>query len=102
MDGEKITIVTGASDDIIQVNGEIIEEFNSYDCKDGNLAFSDGTLLDVEYDDDGIWRFKLIYKGILFIKKIEGSVGEDTNDEIYFDEGLKWVLFSDDCEYSTK
>ena len=96
------TMVTGASDDIIKVYGEIIEEFNSFDCQNGSLACSDGTLLEVKYDNNGIWRFTVIYKGNLFENKIEGSVSDDTNDVIHFKEGLKWVLFSDDCEYSAK
>lgn len=88
------TIVTGESDDLIEIRGELTEEFNSYDCSDGTMAFSDGTLLRVDYDQDGIWRFKPIYKGELFEKVIDGSVPDDTNDEVYFKDGLKWCVFS--------
>jgi len=48
------TMVTGASDDLIEIEGELYEEFNSFDCKDGVMALSDGTLLKVDYDEDGI------------------------------------------------
>jgi hypothetical protein len=88
------TVITGASDDLIEISGELEEEFNAYDCTDGTFAFSDGTLLRVDYDEDGIWRFKPIYKGELFKKVVDGSVGEDTNDEVYFKDGLKWCAFS--------
>lgn len=91
---EKGTIVTGASDDLIELRGDLYEEFNSYDCHNGVIAFSDGTLLNVRYDEDGIWRFNLIYKGNLFIRIEQGSVEEDINDIVYFDEGLKWCVFS--------
>ena len=45
------TVVTGASDDLIEISGELEEEFNTYDCLDGTMAFSDGTLLRVDYDE---------------------------------------------------
>jgi hypothetical protein len=92
------TMVTGASDDLIEICGDIREEFNAYDCSDGTMAFSDGTLLGVEYDKDGIWRFKVICKVSLYDKKVEGSNTDDTNDEVYFHHGLKWVEFSDEMQ----
>lgn len=92
------TIVTGASDDLIEINGELQEEFNAYDCTSGTMAFSDGTMLNVSYDLNGIWRFKPIYKGELFEKIIDGSVSDDTNDEVYFKDGLKWCVFSDEMQ----
>lgn len=90
-----MTTVTGASDDLIEIDGDISEEFNSYDCNDGRMALSDGTLLKVEYDEDGLWRFKVLHKGNLYDHKDEGSVGEDTNDVVHFKEGIKWAAFSD-------
>jgi hypothetical protein len=92
------TVITGASDDLIEISGELEEEFNAYDCSDGTMAFSDGTLLTVVYDENGIWRFNPIYKGNLYDKKVDGSVGEDTNDEIYFSPCLKWCVFSDEMQ----
>ena len=70
------------------------EEFSAWQCDDGYMAFSDGTLLNVEYDKNGIWRFRPIFKGPLYEKKIEGSISDDTNDEVYFKPGLKWCVFS--------
>ena len=66
------TMITGASDDLIEIEGELCEEFNSIDCKDGVMALSDGTLLKVDYDEDGIWRFKARFKGTLYDRKIDG------------------------------
>lgn len=92
------TMITGASDDLIELRGDLYEEFNSYDCKNGTMALSDGTLLRVEYDDNGIWRFEPIFKGELFEKIIPGSYEDDTNDEVYFKRGLKWCVFSDEAQ----
>lgn len=92
------TVITGASDDLIEISGELQEEFNAYDCKEGTMAFSDGTLLEVEYDENGIWRFKVVCKGNLYNRKVEGSVSDDTNDEVYFKDGLKWCAFSNEMQ----
>ncbi len=89
-----MTIVTGASDDLIEIDGDLIDEFDAYDCTDGRMVISDGTLLKVEYDEDGIWRFKVLYKGTLFDHKDEGSVNEDTNDIVHFMPGIKWAVFA--------
>lgn len=57
-------IFYGASDDLIEIEGDVREEFTAYEPDpDSVLAISDGTLLGVEYDDDGVWRFKLIEQG---------------------------------------
>lgn len=96
------TKLTGASDDLIELEGELKEEFNDYDCSTGRIAFSDGTLLSVNYDNDGIWRFNLIIKGDLYLGKEEGSIDEDTNDIVYFKEGLKWALYTNNIYYIAK
>lgn len=58
----KITI-TGGSDDHIIIDGDIIEQFDWWSEEDETsyLAFSDGTLLSVIYDQDGIWKVLLIF-----------------------------------------
>ena len=89
------TMVTGASDDLIEIEGEIREEFSAWDCRNGILTFSDGTLLDVAYDVNGLWRFNITYRGSLFDRKEEGSLTDDTNDKVFFKEGLNWIVFQD-------
>ena len=96
------TVITGASDDLIEIEGELSEEFNSYGCSNGHMACSDGTLLKVDYAEDGIWRFRPIVKGNLFDKAVDGSVEEDTNDKTYFKPGLRWFAFSDEMQTVVK
>lgn len=95
---EKIigTMITGASDDLIEIEGELREEFSAYNCEsdDGRIACSDGTLLKVEYDENGIWRFTALVKGSLYNRKVEGDIEADTFDEVYFKPGLKWIAFA--------
>lgn len=52
--------ISGASDDLIEVDGDIREEFNPpYDADSSIVACSNGVLLRIAYtddSDDGIWR----------------------------------------------
>lgn len=87
--------ITGCSDDLIEVEGDIEEEFGApYNNPNGYIAVSDGTLLRVVYDKDGIWRFFLVERGNLFDHKEDGVVADDTFDTVYFKGGARWVLYS--------
>lgn len=56
--------VSGASDDLIEIDGGIYEEFYAYGDEENNyLAFSDGTLLSVVYDVNGFWRISALFTG---------------------------------------
>ncbi|MDU6856077.1 MAG: hypothetical protein E6370_17340 [Clostridiales bacterium] len=96
------TMITGASDDLIEIEGELVEEFDCFNCKNGTLACSDGTLLTVDYDKDGLWRFGIRFKGSLFDKKEEGSVDEDTNDKVFFKPGMKWIVFHEEASVAVR
>lgn len=54
------TKIYGASDDLIEIDGDVYEEFGawSHDQDAQYVAFSNGVLLRIQYTDDGdgIWR----------------------------------------------
>lgn len=89
-------IITGASDDLIEIDGDIVEEFNFFpdDDKDTRLlAFSDGTLLQAFYDKNGIWRFNPIAKGTATFHKDDGWAATDENDRVILsDVPIQWVV----------
>jgi len=90
--------VTGASDDLIEIGGDISEEFNWYagnadDDEKRFLAFSDGTILSVRYDEDGLWRFARVATGSCRIDKTEGDVAADKCDLIILEGNVAWVVF---------
>ncbi len=99
-----MTKVTGYSDDNIELEGDLTEEipFDSAadDGVSGHLAFSDGTLLRVVYDEGGIWRFTPVVKGTLFDHVIPGVEADDTFDEAVFNDGLVWCLFAKTEQYN--
>ena len=86
--------VFGCSDDLVEIEGDIREEYPFYDNDDDcrYLSFSDGTVLKIIYDDDGLWRVSLITRGGCEFEKVEGSVIEDTNDIVTLKGELSWVV----------
>lgn len=92
------TKIYGASDDLIELKGQISEEFNHYvsgdDEENAYLAFSDGTLLNVVYDKDGIWRISRLAVGSCAYEHTPGSVPDDTNDVAILRGELKWCVMA--------
>ena len=54
-------VVTGMSDDLIELDGAVSEEFDIGNGGSGLVAFSNGVLLRVAFDDDGIWRITPLF-----------------------------------------
>lgn len=96
------TKIYGASDDLIEIDGEISDEHNQIDFS-GKVICSDGTEAKLEYNDDGIWKFSLIEMGNKYLDLIE-SKGDDVphthefarglssySDVLVLDDGIEWV-----------
>lgn len=95
----KTITVYGSSDDLIEVDGAIREEFNYYspdtDDHANYLAFSDGTILSVLYAKDGCWRINRVASGDAQYTKTEAE-GADTDnytDKVNLVGDMKWVVF---------
>ena len=93
--------ITGASDDLIEVTGDIHAEFSPSEkgAAEGVIvAVSTGTLLRVRYDEDGIWRVVVARNGAdVIISKIEGNVELDTFDRVTLSaERIEWVAIASD------
>jgi len=97
------TIIYGASDDQILIEGGISEQFDVYgDHNEGAISCSDGSLFKYIYNEDAEWVFRIIKKGSSKFKIIN-SVGEDSKHEgefekispysdiIVFEENIEWV-----------
>lgn len=88
--------VYGASDDLIEVDGDVREEFYalSDDGDDGGLlAFSNGVVLDVRYRN-GVWRIA----PIIGASRVEIEFAPEDDDDQYSDratltEDVKWVVY---------
>lgn len=97
-----LTKVYGASDDLIEIEGEIYEEHDEYDFN-GKVEASDGTIANLKYDENGQWKFTIKKEGDKFLELI-GAVGDDAehtsenavgctsySDVLVFKEGIEWI-----------
>lgn len=88
--------IYGASDDLIEVEGDTNDEFNLYDDEKALLAFGDGTVVSVVYDEHGCWRVNRVAAGSATFEKVEAD-GADTDrysDEVTLEGDLRWMLYS--------
>jgi hypothetical protein len=92
--------IYGASDDLIEIEGDLEEEFNHYSDEPVLIAVSEGTLLRVVYDGDGIWRITKVTGGSATMEKIEGDVEKDTNDVVTLSGvDFKWVVMCENVDH---
>lgn len=85
------TTLTGHSNDLIELDGDIREEFSYSDQPEGDLlGFSDGTLLRIRFDDDGIWRINPVRMGPGLTSITQGSDDDGTDTAVLTD--VTWVL----------
>jgi hypothetical protein len=87
--------VYGAFDDLVEIEGDLNEEFNpSYDGEGMLLAFGDGTVLDVRYDDNGVWRITQREAGSASFEKVEAPPDDKENysDRVTLRGELRWVM----------
>jgi len=109
------TKVYGASDDLIEIDGEVTGECNymTPDRDSGDegesrsclVVLSDGTLLAVRYgkNDEGIWEVKLVKKGELFerIDQCDDPDAKVYSDVAHFRAGIKWAYAAKNWEKVT-
>ena len=88
------TKVYGASDDLVEVDGDVHGEVNVDDCL---LIFSDGTLLHIMWGGPkralGIWKITVIHRGTLLkeIAPCEVETDDNYSDVAHFLDGLEWA-----------
>ncbi len=91
--------VYGASDDLIEVDGDISEEFG-YKGADGHpntddgdlLAFSDGTILRITYDSNGVWRITPVVRGSAQVSIEQVPEGDQDGTDRATVDGAVWVV----------
>lgn len=95
------TTLTGASDDLIELDGDIREEWTCPTNHDGEdqafVSFSDGTLVRIRYT--GVWRIEVVAHGpasVYTIDRCEEGPDGDGVDGNYSDkltiEGVTWAV----------
>lgn len=87
----------GASDDLIELDGAIVEEFNHYNDErhEGALvAFSDGTVLRITYTRAGIWRIALVAAGAAELNIVQAPEDDSRNysDVATLTGAVRWAI----------
>lgn len=90
----KTVTVYGASDDLIEIEGAIRDEISPSDEKPAKLAFSDGTVLSVVYDEDGCWRVNRVAEGSAKMEKVaaEGPDTDNYSDRVTLTGDIRWMV----------
>lgn len=86
--------IQGFSDDLIEIGGDLREEFEA--SRDGDLlAFSDGTVLGIIYSAEGVWRITRHHAGRAEYSLVQATANDE---DVYSDVatltgvGLTWVV----------
>jgi len=91
--------IYGASDDLIELEGDVTEEFPFTGKGKGEggdlLAFSNGTVLRIDYTDPGVWRITPVIHGVGRFVLTQCPEDDDNNysdiAEIH-DANITWVV----------
>ena len=88
--------VSGASDDLIEIDGDIREEFPyiEHQSTDGGgdlIAVSDGTVLRIEFTRAGVWTIRALTVGTGHVE-IQSAPGGDDTATILLPDGPAWVV----------
>lgn len=83
--------ISGYSDDIVEVDGDLIEEF-AYFGDPALIACSDGTLLRIDLDTEGVWRLTQVAGGSASYQHTPGT--EDGTDRVVLDGDIRWVVYA--------
>lgn len=91
------TRIYGSSDDLIEVEGKIEEEFDHYSNKPALLVFSDGTILTMSYGKNGmgIWQIMVIVEGDSFESFSIATTEKEHSDQVILND-VDWVIFSNE------
>lgn len=90
-----MTIITlyGHSDDCIELDGDIHEEWEADDSDGDLISFSDGTVLRITYTDDGVWRIVPVAVGTAVVEIVHAPEDDekDYSDKATIRGDIKWA-----------
>lgn len=92
--------VYGSSDDLIEVEGDISEEFYASNDKPNILAVSNGIVLDVSYTSLGMWKISILKNPFEDNPLVQSRLIHVANDpegnysDVFFYSGqIDWITY---------
>ena len=94
-------LLYGASDDLIETEGDVSEEFSAYDF-DGYVLLSNGLVFSMNFNRSGIWSIELVRgdDSLVTITRSTGEYGDDEygypshSDKAEVHDSITWVRLS--------
>ncbi len=88
----KLTIY-GASDDLIEIEGDLRDEFGYYSDDPAEVRFSDGTVATIAYGagNGAFWRIAVLERGVGTITHTAGTHERTDYSDRLTVEGVEWV-----------
>jgi hypothetical protein len=92
-------IIYGSSDDLIEVDGDKREEFYALGDENNFVCCSDGTVLQLVYDDEGMWRITIIHSGSAEIEvTLATDIDDDYSDRAVLTGDISWVVYENELD----
>lgn len=91
--------VYGSSDALVELEGDVTEEFYVPPGDKAVLAFSDGTVLRIEYIDEAIWRLSLVAAGACAMAHYQAPEDDEDNysDRVELSgPAIRWVVLGEE------
>ncbi len=88
----KLTVY-GASDDLIEIEGDIRDEFGYYSDDPATIVFSDGTVASIAYgaDDKATWSIEIHERGTAECVLTKATDEDKDYSDRFTVEGVEWV-----------
>ncbi len=87
-------ILYGSSDDLIELEGDIQEEFTLAAVEDDDtmiVGFSNGILVRIRYTSEGVWRITPIVGDVSIVQAPEGDE-ENYTDRATIEGNIEWAV----------
>lgn len=88
--------IYGASDDLIEVEGDVDEEFSALGDDEGTgglIVTNLGDVVQVAYDRHGIWRITPLAGSAVINHCLGDGEGSDYSDRCVIEGDVEWVVF---------
>lgn len=94
--------IYGSSDDLIEVEGDISEEYTDYNNPEGSvLAFSNGAALRIAYSDSGVWRIVPLTGDMQIAQALEDD-DDNYSDVATVTGDVRWIVRGTDWKARPK
>lgn len=84
--------VFGSSDDLIELSGDLREEFSCLEPEGALLAFSNGLVLRVVYSGTGVWRITPVTGSGYRLTQAPENDPDNYSDRALLDDNISWVV----------